>query len=238
VAALVAVGGRALWERRGSLAARVGLALVVASAWFWAVVLLGRNASWHPELRYGIAALTAVGAVGVLVASGRALLSGALAVGMVAGLAGPAAYSVVTAATPHTGSIPSVGPASGGGGGFGGGPGGGGSAGQSSSALSDLLASTTTRWAAAAVGSQAAGSLQLSSGKAVISIGGFTGSDPAPTLAQFQQYVANGEISYFVAGGGFGGGGGSSAASQIQAWVQQNFTATTVGGTTVYKLTG
>ena len=32
-------------------------------------------------------------------------------------------------------------------------------------------------------------------------------------------------------------GGGSSAASEIQSWVQSNFTATTVGSTTVYKLT-
>jgi hypothetical protein len=36
-----------------------------------------------------------------------------------------------------------------------------------------------------------------------------------------------------------GGGsmGGSDAARQISAWVQDNFTATTVGGTTVYDLT-
>lgn len=39
-----------------------------------------------------------------------------------------------------------------------------------------------------------------------------------------------------MGGGGFGGGNG--AASEIQAWVQANFTATTVGGTTVYQLTG
>jgi hypothetical protein len=173
-------------------------------------------------------------------------VSGLLATGMVAGLAGPAAYAVTTAATPHTGSIPSVGPASAtGAGGFGGGSAGG----TSSSALSSLLASTTTTWAAAAVGSQSAGMLQLSSGRAVISIGGFDGGDPAPTLAQFQQYVAAGQISYLVAcgGGGFGGGGGGggggfgggrSAASQIVAWVQANYTATTVGGSTVYKLTG
>ena len=133
---------------------------------------------------------------------------------------------------------PSVGPALAGAGGPGGGGPGGGS---SSPALTSLLRSTTTTWAAAAIGSQSATGLQLSSGKAVISIGGFTGSDPAPTLAQFQQYVAAGQIAYFVAGGGFGGGfggGGSSAASQISAWVQANFTATTVGGTTVYELTG
>ena len=36
--------------------------------------------------------------------------------------------------------------------------------------------------------------------------------------------------------GGDGMGGGSGAASEIQAWVQANFPATTVGGTTVYDL--
>lgn len=216
------------------------MAVTVAAAGFWAVVLLGRNASWHPELRYGIAVLTAVAAIGLLVASGRVLMTGLLTAGMVAGLAGPSAYAVATAATPHTGSIPSVGPASasGGGGGFGGGPGGGGS---SSTALTTLLQSTTTKWAAATTGSSSAATLQLSSGKAVIAIGGFNGGDPAPTLAQFQQYVAAGQIGYYVAGGqgGAGGpGGGSGAASSIQAWVQANYQAITAAGSTVYKLTG
>jgi hypothetical protein len=31
--------------------------------------------------------------------------------------------------------------------------------------------------------------------------------------------------------------GGSDAATQISAWVEESFTATTVGGTTVYDLT-
>jgi hypothetical protein len=217
-----------LWARRSSLAGRLGLAAVVTAAGFWAVVLLGRS-GWHPELRYGIAVLTAVAAVGLLVGSGRRMLAAFLAAGVVAGLAGPAAYAVATAATPHTGSIPSVGPSSGGGG-FGGGPGGG----STSSALSSALAATTTKWAAATIGAQSAAGLQLSSGKAVIAIGGFTGSDPAPTLAQFQQWVADGQISYFVAGGGMGQGGGSD----IQTWVAANYTATTIGGTTVYRLTG
>ena len=35
-----------------------------------------------------------------------------------------------------------------------------------------------------------------------MAIGGFNGSDPAPTLAQFQDVVADGEIHYFIAGGG------------------------------------
>jgi hypothetical protein len=72
-------------------------------------------------------------------------------------------------------------------------------------------------------------------------IGGFTGSDPAPTLAQFQSDVGNREVHYFVAGrvGGLGSGrpgGGGGVGTQITAWVQQHFTASAVGGQTVYDL--
>ncbi len=37
-----------------------------------------------------------------------------------------------------------------------------------------------------------------------MAVGGFNGSDPSPTLAQFQAHVAAGEIHYFIAGGGAG----------------------------------
>jgi 4-amino-4-deoxy-L-arabinose transferase-like glycosyltransferase len=44
-------------------------------------------------------------------------------------------------------------------------------------------------------------------------------------------------IHYFIGGGGFPGQrGGSSSSRQIAGWVQQNFTATTVGGSEVYDL--
>jgi hypothetical protein len=73
-----------------------------------------------------------------------------------------------------------------------------------------------------------------------MAIGGFNGTDPAPTLSQFEKYVAEGKIHYFIAGGGFGGGQGggtSSAASQITAWVEAHFTSQSVGGVSVYDLT-
>jgi hypothetical protein len=93
-------------------------------------------------------------------------------------------------------------------------------------------------WVAAAIGSNSAAGVQLATGDPVMAIGGFNGSDPAPTLAQFQQLVAEGRIHYFLGGGRMGGSmGGSDAARQISAWVQDNFTATTVGGATVYDLT-
>ena len=64
------------------------------------------------------------------------------------------------------------------------------------------------RWVAAAIGSQNAAGLQLGTGLPVMAIGGFNGSDPSPTLAQFQQYVADGDIHYFAGGGGVDGAGG------------------------------
>jgi hypothetical protein len=111
-----------------------------------------------------------------------------------------------------------------------------------SSALVTLLENAGTTWSAAAVGSQLAAPLELQSGTAVIAIGGFTGSDPAPTLAQFMALVAAGKIHYFIGsgatGGGFGGPGGSSGSgSAIAPWVAAHFPARTVGGTTVYDLT-
>ena len=75
-----------------------------------------------------------------------------------------------------------------------------------------------------------------------MAIGGFNGSDPSPTLAQFQQWVAEGRIHYFIAQGtgGFGGGGlnaGGGTSTQISTWVEDTFTATTVDGVTLYDLT-
>ena len=88
---------------------------------------------------------------------------------------------------------------------------------------------------------------QLASDEPVMAIGGFNGTDPAPTLTQFEQYVAEGKIHYFIAsggggfgGGGFGGGAGNGSsddASQITSWVESHFTAETLGGVTVYNLT-
>ncbi len=120
-------------------------------------------------------------------------------------------------------------------------------------ALVGLLKGAGTKWAAATVGTMQAAPLALSSGTDVMAIGGFSGGDPAPTLTQFQSYVRAGQVHYFLAGGGFGGGpggpgnqpgdtaaarrGGERGSSTITTWVEQHFTATTVGGRTVYDLT-
>ena len=183
---------------------------------------------------------------------------------LLAGAGGSVAYAAETAATVHTGSIVSAGPSTGnemggpGGGGRPGstppsserpagapeggpgGPGGGpGGTTTTSAALTSLLQQAGTRWSAAVVGSQSAASTELSSGTAVMAIGGWSGTDAAPTLAGFQAMVAAGDVHWFISsGGGMGGQGGSdSVGSQITAWVAAHHTATTVGGTTVYDLT-
>ncbi|HEY0950619.1 MAG TPA: glycosyl transferase, partial [Nocardioides sp.] len=202
----------------------------------------------------------------------RAALAVAAAA-LIAGLAGPAAYAVSTASTPHTGSIPTAGPTvssgfggPGGRGGFGAPPGaagqappgtaqgqrptggaptGGGGAGglltgsDPSDELTALLLedADSYTWVAAAVGSNSAAGYQLATEEPVMAIGGFNGSDPSPTLEEFQQYVADGEIHWFIGGSGFGQSmGGSNASSEIAAWVEESFTATTVDGVTLYDL--
>jgi 4-amino-4-deoxy-L-arabinose transferase-like glycosyltransferase len=124
-------------------------------------------------------------------------------------------------------------------GGFGGRGGGLGGNTQVSSALTALLRNGASgyRWVAATVSSDGAAPLQLASGDPVMAIGGFNGTDPAPTLAQFERYVAAHEIHYFVGTNADSFGGGSGTATQITAWVRVHFSAQTVGGETVYNLT-
>jgi hypothetical protein len=108
---------------------------------------------------------------------------------------------------------------------------------QVSSALLKLLEQDSSRyhWVAATEGSEAAAPLELATGDAVMAIGGFYGTDPWPTLAAFQELVADHEVRYYLGQGSqsFGGGQGSSA---IAAWVAAHFKKLTVGGETVYDL--
>ncbi|MEB0200303.1 glycosyltransferase family 39 protein [Cryobacterium sp. 5I3] len=115
-------------------------------------------------------------------------------------------------------------------------PSGAGSDSATSSELTALLTASTARWAAAVDGSQSAATLELSTGVAVMAIGGWS-SDPTPTLAEFQAYVATGDVGYYISGSQGGGmGGGDSTATAIATWVAATYTATTVGGSTVYDL--
>jgi 4-amino-4-deoxy-L-arabinose transferase-like glycosyltransferase len=115
-------------------------------------------------------------------------------------------------------------------GGFGGaqrgGPGGGGPGGrdQVSSQLISYLEKNRdgATWLLAVPSAQSASSIILQTGQAVIAMGGFTGSDPAMTVAKLQAYVNAGKLHYVMTGGGGPGGEGSSS---VTSWVSKNCTA-------------
>jgi 4-amino-4-deoxy-L-arabinose transferase-like glycosyltransferase len=326
IAALVGIGAVVAWRARAALAVRLALAATVLVTTWWAYSLLDRSASWLPWLRVvvvacGLAAAAVIVAERWVGGSDRAVLGTVLPLALIAGLAGPLAYSLNTAATAHTGALPTAGPSvasSGGpGGGFGGGrpgagfgagrpgagaggqagpggasgssgtggqrpggtsgrpagasgqfPGGtGGSTGrfpggagggsgagpgggtggpgglagstQVSSAMAKLLISGASgyRWAAATVGAESAAPFQLASREPIMAIGGFNGTDAAPSLAQFKKLVAAHEIHYFIGANSNTFGGGAADAEAITTWVTSHFKKQTVGGETVYNLT-
>jgi 4-amino-4-deoxy-L-arabinose transferase-like glycosyltransferase len=313
VGALTGIGAAALWRDRHTVFARVAMVAMLAVTAGWAWVLLGRSPGWYPWLRVAIVAAALGSAAAICVprrppvvlggaGRGRMFLAAVpVLLAMAAGLGGPLAYSIDTAATAHAGALPSAGPAvaagfgpggfgnrfrgaaggrfpggagtgggaaglggfaaggpAGGGqfpggstggqgggrfpGGFGGrGFGGGGGLGgntQVSSALTTLLTAGSAgyTWAAATVGSESAAPLQLATGRPVLAIGGFNGTDPAPTLAEFERLVSKHKIHYFVGQNRSSFGGGSGAAAEITSWVEAHFTARTIGGVTVYDL--
>ena len=235
IAALVGISVRELWRGKEFLTPRIALATMAATTGVWAFILLDRTPDWLPALRWIVLAGSVVAAAVLVVGAhrlGRA--TAVLAVGaIVFGGGATAVYTIETAANAHSGPMTMSGP--GRDGGFGGrGPDG---AQSDNAALPELVEQADNRWAAATVGSMTASRLELKTGTSVMAIGGFTGSDNSPTLAQFQGYVADGQVRYFIPGerGGLPGGR-SGTAGDITTWVQQNFRPIDVGGTTVYDL--
>jgi 4-amino-4-deoxy-L-arabinose transferase-like glycosyltransferase len=299
IAALVGIGAVVAWRARSALGVRLALAATVLVTAWWAYSLLDRSVSWLPWLRVLVVAC-GLAAAAVIVAGhwvggpARTVLGAVLPLALLSGLAGPLAYSLDTAATGHTGALPSAGPSvasfGGPGGGFGGGrpgagfgagrPGagfgsqggpGGGTAGHRSggtsgrrpagasgqfpggtggtgglagntqvpSAMTKLLTGGASgyRWAAATVGAESAAPFQLASREPIMAIGGFNGTDAAPSLAEFKKMVAAHEIHYFIGANSDTFGGGAADAEAITTWVTSHFSKETVGGETVYNLT-
>lgn len=265
IAAIIGIGSWELYRGRSIPLVRVVLATVILVNATWAFALLSRQSSWLPWLKFviliaGMLAATgfALGLDRITTPLRRRVSTVLVIMALVGSFGGTTAYSIATASIGHTGSIPTSGPTSSGmGGGMPGAQGAGGATGgmgaapggtasststaSSGESFASALSKTATKYSAATVGATTAADLMLSSDTEVLDIGGWQGSDPYPTLAQFQQMVKNGDITYFVAGMGGGGGmpgqSGTSASSAITSWVQAHYTATTIGGQTVYVLT-
>lgn len=195
----------------------------------------------------------------------------ALALGVGILLAGPLVYTINTMSTAYSSGDPRPGPAvasdtsqgggpGGNGAGFGAGFGGGqppagagfGASrqtgagaidGSSDSALATYLEANKSgaTWIVAMTSAMQAGSLELSTGDPVMAMGGFSGTDPAPSLAQIQAYVASGQLRYVLVGGTGGGpGGNSSTAAAVSDWVTSVGKVVDYGGSsgTLYDLSG
>jgi 4-amino-4-deoxy-L-arabinose transferase-like glycosyltransferase len=236
LAAMVGLGVAELWSMRGI---RLWLAVALAlTAIGGTVVLQYKTASnftkgvwWAP-----FAVLLLV--VGVfLFAAGRKLWPGAVAAGfaclVAALLLTPAVWSGLTT-TYSKDSLPTAytGQSRGGFGGPGGGPGGGPSGGPSGgpgaeveeSLISYLQANTRgMRYMMAVPGANQGAGYVNRTGRGVLYLGGFNGSDQVETPESMAQLVAGGQLRYVYLGGGrgFGGPGGRS---NVTNWVTSNCT--------------
>ena len=262
VAALVGAGSVAMWrlgrEHRHLSwllpAAVLGTALLSA-------FLLQRTRGYVPGLAptlivVGLLAAIALGLVISRLVTAKPLVLGAAALAIACVLAGPAAYSVSRISSSVTGLFAAAGPApavESPGGIPGQGP-----AGDQPAvdrALVDyLLANRKGAKSLVAVeGAQPAEPIIIDTGQPVMALRGFSGSDPWPTVSQFQALVTAGKVRYVLIGDSqFGGGqngeqplAGSSggAYSDIEQWVTRHGTVvdpSRYGGThqggTLYQL--
>jgi 4-amino-4-deoxy-L-arabinose transferase-like glycosyltransferase len=247
IAALVGAGAWDLWTRReASPSARIVLAGGVVVTGGVAFLLLERTPAFVPGLGFGIVAVAAAAALVLAMPAvhlDRRIVRGATALALAAVLAGPAAYAAATIAQAHGGGDPAAGP-------NGDRMAGGGAGVTANGALVTYLLQNqgSARWIVAVSGSQSAAPIQLAAQQPVMSMGGFTGGDPAPSLDQLKAYVASGELRYVLLGGGGpggfqggfqdgrGNGPGGQTSSSVSSWVSTSCTAVSIGGSSASGL--
>jgi 4-amino-4-deoxy-L-arabinose transferase-like glycosyltransferase len=242
IGALVGIGVVELWSwRRRSIVGGLVLGATILGSGLLAWQLLERTTNFAPGLGLIVLGVSAVVALIVALPHDEHqhhTQMAAVALGLAVLLAGPTTYAVDTMLTAHSGGDPAAGP---GAGNFGNAGGGGPGAASTDSALVDYLLANQdgATWIVATTSAQEAGSLELAAGAPVMAMGGFSGSDPAPTLDEFQALVSAGKIRYVLVSGrgGFGPAGGSSSVSQIDTWAASVGTRVSYGGSaTLYDL--
>jgi len=205
IAALVGIGVDVLRRRKDEIVARIGLGGAVLVTALWSYVLLDRNPTWVPWLRYFIVVIGILATIGLVIGSRlpRSLRVVTMVAGLMSVFAGPVAYTFDTVMTPHTGSTPSAGPtlvasrfANGSGGTPGGdSPAGGPRPGESSTEFAPNFESAST---------QSAGTGTKSS----------TGSNRLPGFGERGPYGGN--------AGGPGGGNGATPSAALIELLQKN----------------
>jgi 4-amino-4-deoxy-L-arabinose transferase-like glycosyltransferase len=252
MALVLPIGLWSLWCKRERVVLRLIGSLVIGAATYMCLRVLDYSDAWPLWFRVLIVVVGISAAGGWLwlrTANGSRLMAGAVALILVIGPLGADSY---TLATPQSGTNPQSGPV----------------ANDSMamsrlllmakegrpawarqiafgstpvSTVSDLLRSTKNdqMWAAATYSAQNAALYQLESGRPVVALGGWLGTDPAPTLEQFQSMVAQKHIGYFIWQQDLLERGELNAEIKgITDWVHSNFKEQVVDGVRLYDLRG
>lgn len=252
LAMTVALGLSSLWRLRDRAILRVLGAVLLGSSVYMELRVMEYSGEWPLWVWISISALGLIAAVLWILPSVRSrpdlLVSGILACSL---LAAPVGTNLFTMATPQWGTNPMSGPA-----------------GSDTGSLSRLMAAlrkgeirwaqqtalgvavpevtelvkthtANQKWGAATFTAQNAALYQLESGRPVIPLGGWLGSDPSPTLKEFKSLVSENQVGYFILPQELLDRGGLSAEVQdITDWVRNNFRAEVVDGVSLYDLRG
>lgn len=221
VATLAAGALVTLWRAaRASRWAAMGLAIVLAGTASISFLVLADAPHFLPWLKWGVLACGGLAAAAVLLPQvdealrRPATMTLATATAAVALLAGPAAYSLATVARSHTGSDPIAGPALDTGeprpapGALSSNPGALASASQLDGSLPSLISYLRlhrgrARFLVAATYAMAADPIALATRQPVITVGGFTGLDPSPTLEQIKRLIGSGQLRFILLDGSY-----------------------------------
>lgn len=250
ISCVLPIGLSVLWRCRERWVLRLTGAVLIGASGYMAVRILSYSDEWPIWFRALLICCSAAAAAGWFLSKGYCPKRVSLALVAVTLLVGPVGANAFTISTPQKGTNPQSGPvandpraisrhmvgvkagtpawatqtA------FGAIP---------SAAILNLLQETgaTEEWAAATYSAQNAALYQLESGRPVIPVGGWLGTDPAPTLSKFKALVSDGKIGYFIWQQDLLDRAElSTEAMNISKWVQDNFEEQTIDGVRIYDL--
>jgi 4-amino-4-deoxy-L-arabinose transferase-like glycosyltransferase len=237
IAALFGIGLVALWReyRRGGWRSWLLPVTLVVTAGVQ-ICMLSAYQTWNTRLIPVVAGLCAAGALGLILArvisrlaTRQKVQQAAVILGVISLLVTPAVWSAFTVMHHNSGLVPSAGPST-------------------SSAFGDGMASSegadqkltqyllahqgNATYLFATTNASTAAPYIISTGKAVMALGGFGGSDPILTTQQLAALVKSGKVRYFLlsslgAGQPFAqssssSGSASGGNARLTSWIQKN----------------
>ncbi|WP_159631397.1 glycosyltransferase family 39 protein [Arthrobacter sp. 8AJ] len=251
LALVLAIGLSCLWSLRHRLVLRLFGAVLICSSTYMTLRILEYGTGWPEWMPSALIGLAALVCVSWLLASRPGPVPTPVAALLaVVLLAAPVGADLFTLSTPQHGTNPLSGPV-----------------GSDPMSMSRLMltvkdgnppwakkialgaepsavvvallrdATPGQTWAAATYSAQNAALYQLESERPVIPLGGWLGTDPAPTLSEFQDLVARHRIGFFIWQQDLLDRGElSSETTSISGWVRENFQEQVIDGVHIYDL--